>query len=185
MKAKHVLLTHFSQRYPKIPKLPAVAPGDATFSTPSAEEPIVALAFDYMQIRVADMWKMAHYTEALNTLYATDEEAEAEADGDAEGDAVLQAVEKDANASVAPPAPNGQAGQGKSKKQNKKQKQKNDKQQQQSKNAARAASPAQGKAAAHTTGEDAALSSDGSSKRTRGGSPTSDDEAGAKRTKSE
>lgn len=90
MEASHVLLNHFSQRYPKLPKLaPPTQPHDGDSQ---AAEPIVSISFDFMSIRVRDMWKMSHYMEALTLLF---EEVEAE-----EGDDTIEAVEHDINPTV-------------------------------------------------------------------------------------
>ena len=88
MKASHILLNHFSQRYPKFPKLNL--PTDS-----SSSNTVISLAFDFMSIRIGDMWKMAHYMEPMSMLV---DEAEPE-----EGDDVLEAVEHDINPSVDQP----------------------------------------------------------------------------------
>lgn len=72
MNARYVILNHFSQRYPKIPKLPAPeVDADATVAGPT-----VAISFDFMSLRAADAWKMSHFTEPLSLLYADAEEEE-------------------------------------------------------------------------------------------------------------
>lgn len=62
MRARNILLTHFSARYPNVP--PAVAterrPGD----------PVVALAFDHADIRIGEMWKMNAYIKAIEQSFA-------------------------------------------------------------------------------------------------------------------
>lgn len=77
MGATHVLLNHFSQRYPKLPKLAKPRPlptnGEAA---DDLKEPIVSISFDLMSIRVGDMWKMAYYMEPLSELFADAEEEE-------------------------------------------------------------------------------------------------------------
>ncbi|KIR35362.1 ribonuclease Z [Cryptococcus deuterogattii MMRL2647] len=101
MGAKYILLNHFSQRYPKLPKLPmptSVAPGVQAPSTSTAEpngvvdeiatlsasstslevstEPIVSISFDFMSLRLGDMWKMPYYMEGLSMLFAEPEDGE-------------------------------------------------------------------------------------------------------------
>lgn len=56
MNAKHLLLTHFSQRYPKMPVVK-----DGLTAT--------ALAFDYMTITMPDVWKMGCYVNALEHAF--------------------------------------------------------------------------------------------------------------------
>jgi hypothetical protein len=81
MQAEYILLNHFSQRYPKVPKLPP-----PTSST--GKEPIISISFDLMSIRIADMWKMAHYLEPISLMFPDEEEDDADA---------LTAVAKDKN----------------------------------------------------------------------------------------
>lgn len=59
MRARTCLLTHFSQRYPKLPPL--------ADNTRYAGD--VGIAFDGMRIRVGELWKMAHWREALEALF--------------------------------------------------------------------------------------------------------------------
>lgn len=89
MKASHILLNHFSQRYPKFPKLNL--PTD-----PSSSNTVISISFDFMSIKIGDMWKMAHYMEPLSMLF---DEAEPE-----EGDSTTEAVENDLNPSVDQPS---------------------------------------------------------------------------------
>ncbi|KLT46439.1 Metallo-hydrolase/oxidoreductase, partial [Cutaneotrichosporon oleaginosum] len=74
MGARYVILNHFSQRYPKIPKLPAPEPVEEGGEVHAPAGPTVAISFDFMSLRVADTWKMSHFTEPLNMLYAEAEE---------------------------------------------------------------------------------------------------------------
>lgn len=74
MNARYVILNHFSQRYPKIPKLPAPEPVDENGQVVPSTGPTVAISFDYMSLRAADAWKMSHFTEPLSLLYAEEEE---------------------------------------------------------------------------------------------------------------
>lgn len=64
MKAKYVLLNHFSQRYPKTPSL---QPTSAT--TSDSYQPKVALAVDLMQIPLRDFERLATYSAAIETLF--------------------------------------------------------------------------------------------------------------------
>nr|XP_018259272.1 uncharacterized protein I303_08200 [Kwoniella dejecticola CBS 10117]OBR81430.1 hypothetical protein I303_08200 [Kwoniella dejecticola CBS 10117] len=103
MNAKHILLNHFSQRYPKLPKLPVFSPTPVpTVSTDEAgndtaatheipSRPVVSISFDFMSLRIGDMWKMQYYMEPLSLLFV-----EAEEEGDGEG-SVVGAVRKDVN----------------------------------------------------------------------------------------
>ncbi|KAL1407583.1 hypothetical protein Q8F55_007016 [Vanrija albida] len=70
MNAKYTILNHFSQRYPKIPKLP-IATEEAEGGIASS----VAISFDFMSLRAADTWKVAHYTDAMSLLEVADEPA--------------------------------------------------------------------------------------------------------------
>ncbi|KAG8779155.1 hypothetical protein FRC12_024609 [Ceratobasidium sp. 428] len=56
MNAKHLLLTHFSQRYPKMPVI-------------RSELTATALAFDYMTIATSDIWKVGCYVGALEHVF--------------------------------------------------------------------------------------------------------------------
>ncbi|KAG8700037.1 hypothetical protein FRC09_006214 [Ceratobasidium sp. 395] len=56
MNAKHLLLTHFSQRYPKMPVI-------------RSELTATALAFDYMTITTSDIWKVGCYVGALEHVF--------------------------------------------------------------------------------------------------------------------
>lgn len=80
MNARYIILNHFSQRYPKIPKLPVAT---------DKEDAAVAISFDFMTLRAGDTWKVAHYAKALEILYAElevdDDAEENEANGEHEG----------------------------------------------------------------------------------------------------
>ena len=84
MMAKAILLTHFSQRYPKIPPLPQ-SPGqkkdantenDVTTKSdgesPQEDERPVAFAFDFMRIRPSTIKLASSLTPALRLLYPED-----------------------------------------------------------------------------------------------------------------
>ena len=90
MNARTTLLNHFSQRYPKLPKSSNWAGNDDPIRNPVG--PIVCLSFDFMSVRIGDMWRMSHYMDALGLLFPEEEEED--------GDNVLQAVERDVNTTV-------------------------------------------------------------------------------------
>lgn len=76
MRAKHTLLTHFSQRYPKNPKSTS-APLDADVSDADrafAAGQVVALASDFVQVRIGDLWKMPLHTDAIAALFEENDE---------------------------------------------------------------------------------------------------------------
>lgn len=73
MKARQLLLTHFSARYPKLP--PLTRPSSAA----EVDEPIIAVAFDLASLRLDEFWKMAHYQEPMDLLFGWDEAEEDEA----------------------------------------------------------------------------------------------------------
>jgi ribonuclease Z len=104
MKASHILLNHFSQRYPKLPKLNL--PADDGTGSKQAD---ISISFDFMSIKVGEMWKMAYYMDALSLLF---DEAEPE-----DGDDTTGAVEGDINPTV--DTPNGKSKNSSNAKQNK------------------------------------------------------------------
>ncbi|EEB05970.1 3'-tRNA processing endonuclease Trz2 [Schizosaccharomyces japonicus yFS275] len=59
MQAKNVVLTHFSQRYPKLPDVHI-----------ESDSPNVALAFDGMAIRIHEISQFQHFVEPLKTLFS-------------------------------------------------------------------------------------------------------------------
>lgn len=77
MNAKRILLNHFSQRYPKLPKTRATEDNDRD----------VSISYDMMTIKVGDMWKMKYYMDAAEMLFAEEDDADVE-----------KAVETDVNA---------------------------------------------------------------------------------------
>ncbi|KAG5654003.1 hypothetical protein H0H81_008585 [Sphagnurus paluster] len=85
MNAEHILLTHFSARYPKMPPSrmrKAQSPGR---DDRRAKEPIVALAFDQANLTIGNMWKVNHYLPALEQSFrdtVADEGDDAEEDED-------------------------------------------------------------------------------------------------------
>ncbi|KIH90563.1 tRNA processing endoribonuclease [Sporothrix brasiliensis 5110] len=77
MGARRVLLTHFSQRYPKIPVFASGENGenggDDNNKNNSAAEMQVLVAFDQMQVRLRDFKPAAAYLPALQKLYEGEE----------------------------------------------------------------------------------------------------------------
>lgn len=71
MKAKYILLNHFSQRYPKIPKLLTKQEADEDGYCPK-----IALAADLMQLPLKDFDRVARYSTAIDFLF--EEEAKEE-----------------------------------------------------------------------------------------------------------
>ncbi|RHZ49596.1 hypothetical protein Glove_519g75 [Diversispora epigaea] len=61
MKAHYTLLTHFSQRYPKVP----------TFQDDNGR---IAVSFDLMQTTIGDLYKSSKYLKAIKVLYSEDSE---------------------------------------------------------------------------------------------------------------
>jgi hypothetical protein len=74
MNAKYLLLNHFSQRYPKLPR---IQPFD-----PKSEQtrPIIALAFDLMTLPLRSFQKMEAYNDAFQALFQEMAEVEPESD---------------------------------------------------------------------------------------------------------
>ena len=66
---KHILITHFSQRYPRLPKLPP-------------ENTHVIPAFDFMRITSSNIDKCSLMTPMLKMLYPEDSGSENDADGE-------------------------------------------------------------------------------------------------------
>ena len=52
MSAHHILLTHFSARYSKMP---------VAVTERSPSDPIIVPAFDHLDMTIGTMWKMSHY----------------------------------------------------------------------------------------------------------------------------
>ncbi|WRT69179.1 uncharacterized protein IL334_006163 [Kwoniella shivajii] len=96
MSAKHILLNHFSQRYPKLPKLPVPIPNEDG-SAEAEAQPVVSISFDFMSVKLSEMWKMSYYMEPLSLLFA---EAEEEDGTDQSGNDTLGQVKRDINPSV-------------------------------------------------------------------------------------
>ncbi|GAA5820403.1 hypothetical protein JCM3770_002431 [Rhodotorula araucariae] len=75
MRARHLLLTHFSARYPKLPPLSTAA------ASSDLPRPVVATAFDLMTLRLDEFWKVERYRDAMDALLSWDE-ADDRDDGD-------------------------------------------------------------------------------------------------------
>ena len=65
-RARNLLLTHFSQRYPRTPRLR---------HGPSANgaDPDIAIGFDLMSIKIKDMWRMQYYLDAFEVMFPPEE----------------------------------------------------------------------------------------------------------------
>jgi len=64
--AKNVLLTHFGARYPKMPPFVVAPPQENVIPS---HEPVVALAFDLMEMNLDQMWKMNAYLPAIEQCF--------------------------------------------------------------------------------------------------------------------
>ena len=74
MQAKHLVLTHFSQRYPKIPPILASTSATTT-STDTSQEALglpVIFAFDFMSLTPNNLQAASRLTPALRRLYPED-----------------------------------------------------------------------------------------------------------------
>ncbi|KAF8504184.1 beta-lactamase-like protein [Hysterangium stoloniferum] len=71
MRAKNVLLTHFSNRFPKTPQLATSGAADPT-------HPTVAIAFDHVTVSIGDMWKLSRYLPAIEQSFIDSEDPEDE-----------------------------------------------------------------------------------------------------------
>ncbi|KAF8075182.1 hypothetical protein FPV67DRAFT_1476334 [Lyophyllum atratum] len=91
MDAEHILLTHFSARYPKMPPSVIAKPSEIPIGEGGrAREPIVALAFDQANLAIGNMWKVNYYLPALeqsfrDTVAEEGDDAEEDEQGDLEG----------------------------------------------------------------------------------------------------
>ena len=68
MKAKNVLLTHFSTRFPKTPQM-TTAPAEAT-------DPTIAIAFDHTTVSIGNLWKLNRYLPAIEQSFLDSEDPE-------------------------------------------------------------------------------------------------------------
>jgi len=66
MRAKNVLLTHFSGRYPKAVQL--------TSGNEGQESPVIGIAFDHAVIPIKDLWKLNRYLPAIEQSFADSDE---------------------------------------------------------------------------------------------------------------
>src|ERR1044072_5130334 len=67
MNAHSLLLTHFSQRYPKVPVF-------------TDDHGRVGISFDLMQVSIGELYKLPKFVKALKVLYADENEAANEDD---------------------------------------------------------------------------------------------------------
>lgn len=74
MQVKFVVLTHFSQRYPRLPKLNA---------TEDLGDLKVGIAFDLLTMQMGDLEKMMEYRGALESLFEVDVEGDEEGEAEA------------------------------------------------------------------------------------------------------
>jgi len=72
MQAKSVVLTHFSQRYPRIPPLREVTDE----SSVGSNQPRIVFAFDFMKLTPGTVAVASKLTPALRLLYPCDQEAD-------------------------------------------------------------------------------------------------------------
>ena len=66
MNARRILLTHFSQRYQKIPVM----------ENRDGNDQVVIVAFDYMRVKIGDIAKIEAFKPALMKLYEEKEKDE-------------------------------------------------------------------------------------------------------------
>ena len=71
MSAQHILLTHFSARYSKMPVTKKRSPSD----------PYILPAFDHLDMSIGTMWKMSHYIPILegNILETSEDDGDEQA----------------------------------------------------------------------------------------------------------
>lgn len=69
MQADHVVLTHFSQRYPKLPELSSL-----TLKNKTGKSVPVAISFDMMRIRLGEIDGQAKHFDAISAALANEEE---------------------------------------------------------------------------------------------------------------
>ncbi|KIJ28166.1 hypothetical protein M422DRAFT_235713 [Sphaerobolus stellatus SS14] len=68
MCAKNVLLTHFSNRYPKVMEL--------TTGKEGRENPTIGVAFDHAVVKLGDLWKLNRYLKAIEQSYDDSEDVD-------------------------------------------------------------------------------------------------------------
>ncbi|KAF5379502.1 hypothetical protein D9615_006481 [Tricholomella constricta] len=96
MNAEHILLTHFSARYPKMPPSGLAKPSQIPIGEGGrAKEPIVALAFDHANLTIGNMWKVNYYLPALEQSFrdTVAEEGDEEEEEEEEGEGGLVGME--------------------------------------------------------------------------------------------
>ena len=64
MNARNVLLTHFSQRYPKLPEISTAYNNENRDTHPN-----IAFAFDSMRIRLSTFRELARFYDPLSVLF--------------------------------------------------------------------------------------------------------------------
>ena len=78
MNASFVVLTHFSQRYPRIPPLSPPSSEAAPVSSNSRRPPpMVVFAFDFMSLTPTNLAMASQITDAVRMLYPTEETGDA------------------------------------------------------------------------------------------------------------
>jgi len=70
MQAKNLLLTHFSNRFPKTPQM-INGPSKAT-------DPTIAVAFDHASFSIGNLWKLNRYLPAVEQSFIDSEDPEDE-----------------------------------------------------------------------------------------------------------
>ena len=63
MNASKIFLTHFYQRYSKLPQASSVNNIDGK---------VIAHGFDLLSLKIGDMWKMSHYSQPLTYILANE-----------------------------------------------------------------------------------------------------------------
>lgn len=80
MEARRVLLTHFSQRYPKM-QAPVLDELEGTEDKKKGDRMVVLYAFDYMRVKLGEFKMAERFLPALRELYKELENVEEEEDG--------------------------------------------------------------------------------------------------------
>jgi len=79
MRAKNIILTYFSQRYPKLPILSAV----------EENRPEVLIALDLCRVRLGDVKRFGVFIPALKELYEEADEEKIEGEKEVEEESVV------------------------------------------------------------------------------------------------
>ncbi|CAB4433419.1 unnamed protein product [Rhizophagus irregularis] len=82
MNAHTLLLTHFSQRYPKVPVF-------------TDDHGIVGISFDLMQVSIGELYKLPKFVKALKVLYADENGAGIEEDDNVYEEVYIEDEEDD------------------------------------------------------------------------------------------